>query len=134
MGRGVDSGEVDRVYRPAVGGILSVWPICSFCGSSMLLAAIRSSVLILNWAAMDAGLSPALTMYVCSPTVGLGGGGAGGTTAMGVGVGGFASAVARPGPVAQFRPTYKKAASAPTTTMKPMMYGVWRLSRCAWLP
>ena len=44
------------------GGILSVWPICSFCGSSILLAATRSSVLMLNRWAMLAGLSPALTM------------------------------------------------------------------------
>jgi len=44
------------------GGILRTWPIWSFWGSSMLLAAIRSSVLMRNCWAIEAGLSPALTM------------------------------------------------------------------------
>src|ERR1051326_5269276 len=102
----------------------------------MLLAAIRSSVLMRNLAAIEAGLSPAWTMYVCSPVVGLGTGvgPAGGTTTIGVSVGGLASAAAGAGPVAQFKPTYRKAASAATTTTKPMMYGICRLWRRAWLP
>src|SRR2546422_210302 len=100
----------------------------------MLLAAIRSSVLTRNFWAIEAGLSPACTMYVCSAGGGVGEGAAGGATTIGVAVGGLASAATRLWPIAQFRPTYRKPASARTTTAKPMMYGPYCVSRRAWPP
>src|SRR5256885_394030 len=65
-------------YRGLVGGgIFSVWPICSFCGSSIPLADIKSSVLIRKCWAIEAGVGPTLTAKGCLPAgrVRRGGGG-----------------------------------------------------------
>ena len=130
--------ELATDQRPlAGGGIFSVWPICSFCGSCDVVGGDQlvglDAELLGDRRRGIAGSGRCRSARRRSGS-GAAGGGGGATTAIGVGVGGVASAAARPGPVAQFRPTYRKPASAATTTTKPMMYGPWRLSRRAWLP